>query len=87
MPLPDTPGPLDEPHFLAALRYTELNPVRAEMVAEPEADAWSSAAAHCGFVPVDEFLDTRLWQESWTCATWRDYLADPVAEADADAIR
>ncbi len=28
--------PLDEPHFWAALRYTELNPVRAGMVAEPE---------------------------------------------------
>ena len=79
--------PLDEPHFWAALRYTELNPVRALMVAEPEAYAWSSAAAHCGFAPVDGSLDTRLWRESWTPASWREYLADPAAEADADAIR
>ena len=40
--------PLDLPHLWAALRYTELNPVRAGMVADPAAYHWSSAAAHCG---------------------------------------
>ena len=34
--------PLDEPHLWEALRYTELNPVRAGMVAEPE--SWTGRA-------------------------------------------
>lgn len=40
--------PLDTDHLWAALRYSELNPVRAGMVAAPELYRWSSAAAHCG---------------------------------------
>jgi len=44
--------PLDESHLWEALRYTELNPVRAATVARPEAWPWSSAPVHCD----------RLWQ-------------------------
>ena len=49
--------PLDEAHFWAALRYAELNPVRAGLVQTPEAWPWSSAAAHCGLAPPDAILD------------------------------
>ncbi len=42
--------PLDEPHLWGALRYAELNPVRAELVTEADCWIWSSAAAHCGAV-------------------------------------
>jgi hypothetical protein len=27
---------------------------------------WSSAAAHCGAVTADEFLDTEVWRRHWT---------------------
>src|ERR1700733_12193734 len=40
--------PLDETHLWRALRYVELNPVRASMVPEAAQWRWSSAAAHCG---------------------------------------
>src|SRR5437762_425366 len=40
--------PLDLSHLWAALRYTELNPVRARLVSEADAYGWSSATAHCG---------------------------------------
>jgi putative transposase len=40
--------PLDEHHLWEALRYTELNPVRASLVTRAECWNWSSAAAHCG---------------------------------------
>ena len=79
--------PLDEPHFWAALRYTELNPVRAGMVAEPETYAWSSAAAHCEYHGADAWLEMQPWRDFWTPATWREYLRATGAEADADAIR
>jgi putative transposase len=37
---------MDEPHFLACLRYVENNPVRAKLVKQPEEWSWSSASAH-----------------------------------------
>ena len=40
--------PLDEPHLWAAVRYVELNPVRARLVGEATDYAWSSARAHAG---------------------------------------
>jgi len=53
---------LDPPHLWAALRYTELNPVRAGLVAEPEAFPWSCAAAHCLPAAPDPLLDLALWR-------------------------
>ncbi|MCE5229843.1 transposase [bacterium] len=38
--------PLDESHLWTAVRYIELNPVRAGLVARAEDWPWSSAAAH-----------------------------------------
>ena len=67
--------PLDRPHLWEALRYTELNPVRAQLVDEAQAWAWSSAAAHCGSLQADTFLSTELCQNHWTNAGWRKYLS------------
>lgn len=41
-------SPLDAAYLRNAVRYVELNPVRANMVARAESYVWSSAAAHCG---------------------------------------
>ncbi len=41
-------SPLDEDYMGAAIRYVELNPVRARIVRKAENYRWSSAAAHCG---------------------------------------
>jgi putative transposase len=40
--------PLDEAHCLAAIRYVELNPVRAKLVDKAEVYQFSSAAGHVG---------------------------------------
>ena len=37
---------MDEPHFVSALRYVSLNPVRARLVHRPEDWCWSSVRAH-----------------------------------------
>lgn len=37
---------MDEAHWLAAVRYLALNPVRAGLVTRPEAWPWSSVPAH-----------------------------------------
>ncbi len=81
--------PLDEAHFWAALRYTELNPVRAAIVPKPELYRWSSAAVHCGFsagaLPLH--VETARWNEAWNGASWRGFLADGEAESDVATLR
>jgi putative transposase len=41
----------------AALRYVELNPVRARLVASPERYRWSSARFHLGLEPTPSLLN------------------------------
>ena|SRR2546425_1174406 len=48
--------PLDSHHLWIALRYAELNPVRAGLVHQAESWPWSSAPAHCGSVRADYCL-------------------------------
>ena len=38
--------PMDDAHLLAAIRYVELNPVKAKLVGHAEDWRWSSAGAH-----------------------------------------
>ena len=79
--------PLDRPHLWEALRYTELNPVRAQLVAEAHAWVWSSAGAHCATAQADPLLSTELWQNHWTHSSWRDYLAAGQTETELASIR
>jgi len=79
--------PLDEPHLWEALRYTELNPVRAGLTSEAEAWRWSSAAAHCGAEARNEVLDLEVWRKSWTASAWRQYLAAGETEPKLTEIR
>ena len=79
--------PLDERHLWEALRYTELNPVRAGMVAKAQCWSWSSAATHCGVEPADELLALEKWRSRWTSAQWQDYLAVGESESQLSAIR
>ena len=79
--------PLDTAHLWAALRYTELNPVRAGLVAQPERWPWSSAAAHCGAAEPDSCLEMGTWRNRWDSVSWREYLAVQETEAELQAIR
>ncbi len=56
--------PLDESHLWEALRYVELNPVRAGMVASAEEWRWSSARVHCGTESVDAMLERERWGQA-----------------------
>jgi putative transposase len=79
--------PLGEPHLWAALRYVELNPVRAGLVETAESWRWSSAGAHCGSAFPDAMLDMERWRRRWTPAEWVQHLADAEAESDPPALR
>jgi hypothetical protein len=52
--------PSDETHLWEALRYTELNPLRAALVREAESCAWSRAASHCSTQPAEICRQTGL---------------------------
>jgi putative transposase len=79
--------PLDEPHLWEALRYTELNPVRAGLVAESESWMWSSAAVHCARVPDSGWLAREMWQSRWTADSWRAFLKAKESASELAAIR
>jgi putative transposase len=79
--------PLDRPHLWEALRYTELNPVRAGMVREAEVWTWSSAAVHCGAAAAGDWLAMKDWQSRWDVSSWREYLAAGEDESEIAAVR
>jgi len=79
--------PLDESHLWRALRYVELNPVRAGMVATAELWQWSSAAAHCGGTSRGPMLEMERWRKRWTPADWREFIDDTEPSDDLSALR
>jgi putative transposase len=79
--------PLDEAHIWEALRYTELNPVRAGLVAKAESWEWSSASAHCGTVRANAYLAMDSWQARWSIYEWRTFIAAVEPESELTAIR
>jgi putative transposase len=73
--------PLDERHQWEALRYVELNPVRAGLSETATDWRWSSAYAHCGGHDVSGLLDCREWRERWDAEIWREALARGFEDA------
>ena len=70
--------PMDETHTLRAVRYVELNPVRAGLVDKPQDWAWSSAAAH-----ISGSVDPLVVKDAleYYVADWQTYLSEPDLEA------
>jgi putative transposase len=75
---------MDEPHLLAALRYVELNPVRAGLCTNAGDWPWSSARAHL------YFLSDKLVSPSPACrqiGDWQEFLAQHDAPDVVDQLR
>jgi len=68
---------LDEKHLGVALRYVELNPVRAHLVARPEDYEWSSAAAHLHGRQEMPLLDWEFFAQFGGAERWATLLAEP----------
>jgi putative transposase len=62
--------PLDGPHQWDALRYVELNPVRAGLVPFALEWRWSSATAHVSGPDQTGWIDRTDWCERWSRASW-----------------
>ena len=79
--------PLAESHLWRALRYVELNPVRAGMVETAPEWRWSSASAHCGLSSPNPMLDMNRWRQRWTAAEWREFLYQGESSAEVGELR
>jgi putative transposase len=80
--------PLDEEHAWVALRYVELNPVRAGLVERAWEWPWSSARAHVGERDDTSLLDLDLWASHYNATTWREVLhGEPMDTGLYDGIR
>jgi putative transposase len=79
--------PLDQYHLWEALRYTELNPVRAGMIERAEDYHWSSAASHCRPHDGDTLIQYDLWWTRFTAASWREFLQARPSEELVKELR
>lgn len=76
--------PMDESHLLAAVRYVELNPVRARLVEEPWAYLWSSAKAHITGKD-DKLAKVKPLQNM--IKDWREFLLAGTQEREMEELR
>jgi len=74
--------PMNEPYLLAAVRYVELNPVRAGLVQSPGAYPWSSAAAH--LTGRDDELVSPLLEMA---PNWVTFLSTKCSGTESEALR
>jgi REP-associated tyrosine transposase len=73
--------PLAEDHLWEAIRYIELNPVRAGLVRDAAEWCWSSARAHLEGQEEWCLTDLLWWRERWTAGSWQETLASGLAGA------
>ena len=76
---------LDEPHLWAAIRYVELNPVRAGIVDDPTGYGWSSARAHADGNRDDLLGPNRPFPGP--IGDWRQWLSTGLEEEVLNRIR
>lgn len=77
--------PLDELHLWAAVRYVELNPVRAGLVRSATDYPWSSARAHSG-LEADPLLDPGRPYPG-PIGDWAAWLSAGLEEQTVDRLR
>lgn len=76
--------PMDDKYLVAAVRYIELNPVRAGLVARAEDYPWSSAEAHVKKTPDPLIIDCTLTSE---IKDWISFLEEGVSAPDVMLLR
>jgi putative transposase len=76
-------APLDRAHLTAALRYVDLNPVRARLADEAVAYRWSSAEAHVTGRDRFGLVDADRWRQICPDDDWLEML-QPARGVDED---
>jgi len=78
---------LDERHFWLAMKYIELNPVRARLCRKPWRYAWSSCAEHVGAGARSQVLDVVRWNDMICAEAWRKALAAGLSDSELSRLR
>jgi putative transposase len=78
---------LDERHQWVAMKYVELNPVRARLCRKAWRYNWSSAAAHTNERAQSSLLNLAWWSEQFSAETWRSELNGPLTAEEVAGIR
>jgi putative transposase len=78
---------LDGRHLWLALKYVELNPLRAKLCRKAWLYAWSSAAAHTDEKAESELLNLPRWYKRMPADQWRKELAEGLTEVQVARIR
>lgn len=79
-------------YLLRCMRYIELNPVRAAMVANPSQYAWSSCRAHLGLRPDTHLTHHPQWLALGSTVTqratwWQQFLQEATTDLELEQIR
>jgi putative transposase len=74
--------PMEEDHYWEAMRYIELNPVRAGLVKQAWDWPWSSAQAHVSGVDDTGLLNMDLWSQRFNGAQWKQFLEEGSGASD-----
>jgi putative transposase len=78
--------PLDEDHFWKALRYIELNPVRAGLVRYAWDWPWSSALAHVTGIDPTGLLNMEIWSKRFDGERWKAFLEEGLEDKRTNDI-
>ena len=76
--------PMDDVYLMAAVRYVELNPVRARLVERPELWKFSSASAHVHRTE-DRLVKLSLLNEK--ISDWKDFLSLAPSEEKINMLQ
>lgn len=78
-------APLDDAHVYAAVRYVELNPVRAGIVTQAWEYPWSSAGCHLGLKHEKLIMAKTMWPVPPD--EWRKALTIPQDDETVERLR
>ncbi len=77
--------PMDDIHAMHAMRYVEMNPVRAKLVRRPWRYRWSSAAFHAKEAVLGPLVSDPC--EVVRAMDWRNFLCENEEGAHSESIR
>ena len=75
---------MNEPYLLVAIRYVELNPVRAGLVQSPGAYSWSNTAAHLTGLEIELVKLAPLLE---IARNWVTFLSTECSGTDPEPLR
>ncbi len=78
---------LDGRHLWLALKYVELNPVRARLCRRAWQYPWSTAGLHVDEKAESELLNLPRWYKQTTADEWRKELAEGLTDEEVARIR